>query len=143
MWIFRWLKGHVQTVKEESAMIKASTIQRAALDTLRSDTIVNSIAEQAYVAPSSDEVSNAVTEFVDHLTLSDEVSVRQTCGSNFDVIAAAFTDKSGVVAKALSDKVIADDKEAFRADVQTYADHLQYKHGIDDGQAAAESQSQQ
>lgn len=124
-------------------MIKASTIQRAALDTLRSDTIVNSIAEQAYVAPSSDEVSNAVTEFVDHLTLSDEASVRRTCGSNFDVIAAAFTDKSGVVAKALTDKVIADDKEAFRADVQTYADHLQYKHGIDDGQAVAESQSQQ
>ncbi|KAA5938650.1 hypothetical protein F3I27_21395 [Pantoea sp. Bo_2] len=124
-------------------MIKASTIQRTALDTLRSDTIISSIAEQAYVAPSAEEVSTAVTEFVDHLTLSDEASVRQTCGSNFDVIAAAFTDKSGVVAKALTDKVISDDKEAFRADVQTYADHLQYKHGIDDGQTSADSQSQQ
>lgn len=138
MWIIHWLKSHLNTVKEENTMptINAGSIQKKAIATLRSAAVVDAIVAKTYVAPSADDINAAVTEFVGHLTLSDEDAVRQTCGDNFDAIAAAFVDKSGVVATALTDQVASDVKEIYRASVQAYADHLQYKHSEDDGQDA-------
>lgn len=109
--------------------IQASSIQKKALITLRSAAVISAIVEQTYVAPSDDEITGAVTEFVSHLTLTDEDSVKTSLGDNFDKVAAAFSDESGVVAKALAEQVAADAKADFTAEVQAYADGLQYKHG--------------
>lgn len=109
--------------------IQASSIQKKALVTLRSAAVISAIVEQTYVAPSDDEITGAVTEFVSHLTLIDEDSVKTSLGDNFDKVAAAFSDESGVVAKALAEQVAADAKADFTAEVQAYADSLQYKHG--------------
>lgn len=113
--------------------ITASSIQKKAIVTLRSTALIGAIVEKLYTPPAAEEISTAVTEFVSHLTLSDEDSVRQTCGDNFDAIAAAFADQSGVVANALAEQVAADAKGDFTAEVQAYADHLQYKHSLDNG----------
>ncbi|WP_244319991.1 hypothetical protein [Enterobacter cancerogenus] len=138
MWIIHWLKGLFNTVKEENFMpaINAGSIQKKSIATLRSAAVVDAIVSKTYVAPSADDISAAVTEFVDHLTLSDEATVRQSLGENFDAVAAAFADKSGVVAEALAQQVANDDKETYRANVQAYADRLQYKHSEDNGQDA-------
>ncbi|WP_208952186.1 hypothetical protein [Rahnella sp. ChDrAdgB13] len=114
--------------------ITVSSIQKKAVALLVGSPVIAAIVEQIYTAPAEDEINSAVTEFVGHLTLSDEDTVRQTCGDNFDVIAAAFAEQSGVVAKALAEQVAADAKADFTAEVQAYADHLQYKHSEDNGQ---------
>ncbi|MGX5054341.1 hypothetical protein ACWKX9_11955 [Enterobacter asburiae] len=136
MWLTHWLTGLFNTVKEENTMpaITAGSIQKKSIATLRSAAVVDAIVSKTYTAPSAEDISAAVTEFVDHLTLSDEATVRQSLGENFDAVAAAFADKSGVVAEALAQQVATDDKEAYRASVQTYADRLQYKHSEDNGQ---------
>lgn len=113
--------------------IQASSFQKKAISTLRSAAIISAVVEQTYTAPSADEITGAVTEFVSHLTLTDEDTVKTALGDNFDKVAAAFADESGVVAKALADQVAADAKADFTAEVQAYADHLQYKHSQDNG----------
>lgn len=118
--------------------IKASSIQKKALETLRGTAIINAIVEQTYVAPSDEEITGAVTEFVSHLTLTDEDTVKTVLGDNFDKVAAAFADESGVVAKALAEQVAADAKADFTAEVQAYADNLQYKHGGSEAEPAAQ-----
>lgn len=124
--------------------ITSASIQKKAISTLRSAAIISAVVEQTWTAPSADEITGAVTEFVSHLTLTDEDTVKTALGDNFDKVAAAFADESGVVAKALADQVAADAKADFAAEVQAYADHLQYKHSQDDGQDAATSaQAQQ
>jgi len=97
--------------------IQASNIQKKALVTLRSAAVISAIVEQTYTAPSDDEITGAVTEFVSHLTLVDEDSVKASLGDNFDKVAAAFSDESGVVAKALAEQVAADAKADFTAEV--------------------------
>lgn len=117
--------------------IKASSIQKKSLDTLRSTAIISAIVEQTYVAPTDAEITGAVTEFVSHLTLTDEEAVKTSLGDNFDKVAAAFADESGVVAKALAEQVAADAKADYTAEVQAYADNLQYKHGGSEAEATA------
>lgn len=133
--ISRLINQLTHSHKEKSMSITSASIQKKAISTLRSAAVISAIVEQTYVAPADDEITGAVTEFVSHLTLTDEDTVKTALGDNFDKVAAAFADESGVVAKALADQVAADAKADFTAEVQTYADNLQYKH---DSEEAAE-----
>lgn len=100
MWLTYWLKSLFYSQKENSLpQISVSFIQRKTVITLRSSTIIDALIAQLYAAQLADDINAAVTEFVGHPTLSDE----DTCGDNFDSIAAAFADQSGVVAKALAE----------------------------------------
>ncbi|WP_277973517.1 hypothetical protein [Pantoea agglomerans] len=108
--------------------ITSASIQKKSLATLRSGAVISAIVDQTYIAPSDDEITGAVTEFVSHLTLTNEDAVKASLGDNFDKVAAAFSDESGLVAKALAEHVAADAKADYTAEVQAYADNLQYKH---------------
>ncbi|EPY7114012.1 hypothetical protein ACXEHT_004906 [Klebsiella variicola] len=79
--------------------ISVSSIQRKAVITMRSSTVIDVLIAQLYAAQLADDINAAVTEFAGHPTLSDE----DICGDNFNAIAAAFADQSGEVAKALAE----------------------------------------
>ncbi|GAA3911824.1 hypothetical protein GCM10022405_41280 [Gibbsiella dentisursi] len=112
-------------------------IQKAAITQLRSKEIVNSILAAIYTGPTQEDATTAATDFVNHLTLHDEDTVKAACGDNFDKIQAAFADQAQSIAAKLADAVIDADKAEVETQVQTYVNNLQYKHSIDNGQDTA------
>lgn len=114
-------------------------IQKAAITQLRSKAIVEGILAAIYTGPTKEDATAAATDFVNHLSLHDEDKVKTACGDNFDKIQAAFADQAQGIAEKLSDAVIDADKAEVEAQVQTYVDHLQYKHSIDNGQDAVQT----
>lgn len=111
-------------------------IQKAAITQLRSKAIVDNILAAIYTGPTRDDATAAATDFVNHLTLHNEASVRTACGDNFDKIQSAFAEQAQGIAEKLADAVIDADKAEVEGQVQTYVDNLQYKHSIDNGQDA-------
>lgn len=109
-------------------------IQKAAISQLRSKGVVDGILAAIYTGPTRDDATAAATDFVNHLTLHNEDSVRTACGDNFDKIQSAFADQAQGIAEKLADAVIDADKAEVEGQVQNYVDHLQYKHNIDNGQ---------
>lgn len=114
-------------------------IQKAAITQLRSKSIVEGILAAIYTGPTKEEATVAATDFVNHLSLHDEDKVKTACGVNFDKIQAAFADQAQVIAEKLADAVIDADKAEVEGQVQTYVEHLQYKHSIDNGQDATQT----
>ncbi|ORM62217.1 hypothetical protein PRCB_03140 [Pantoea rodasii] len=112
-------------------------IQKAAMTQLRSKEVVQIILASVYTGPTREDATAAATDFVNHLTLHNEASVRTACGDNFDRIQSAFAEQANSIAEKLADAVIDADKSGVESQIQTYVDNLQYKHSIDNGQDAA------
>lgn len=113
-----------------------ANIEKATIAQLRSKVIVDGILAVIYTGPTKEDATTAATDFINHLTLHNEGSVRTACGDNFDKIQSAFADQAQGIAEKLADAVIDADKAEVEGQVQTYVDNLQYKHGIDNGQDA-------
>ncbi|KGT95290.1 hypothetical protein NG99_04530 [Erwinia typographi] len=116
-------------------------IQKAAITQLRSKEVVAGILAAIYSGPTKEDATEAATDFVNHLSLHNEASVRTACGENFDKIQAAFTDQAQGIAEKLADAVIDADKAEAEGQVQTYVNNLQYKHSIDNGQDVPEPEA--
>jgi len=132
--------------RKESTMSTVNitgNIQKAAITQLRSKAIVDGILAAIYTGPTKDDATAAATDFVNHLTLHNEASVRTACGDNFDKIQSAFAEQAQGIAEKLADAVIDADKAEVERQVQTYVDNLQYKHSIDNGQDVPEAEPAQ
>lgn len=140
MKLLAWLRTFfTRKSKKENTMSTINitgNIQKAAITQLRSKVVVDGILAAIYTGPTKDDATAAATDFVNHLTLHNEASVRTACGENFDKIQSAFADQAQGIAEKLADAVIDADKAEVEQQVQTYVDNLQYKHSIDDGQDA-------
>lgn len=140
MKLLAWLRTlFTRKPRKESTMSTINitgNIQKAAITQLRSKVVVDGILAAIYNGPTRDDATAAATDFVNHLTLHNEDSVRTACGDNFDKIQSAFADQAQGIAEKLADAVIDADKAEVEQQVQTYIDNLQYKHSIDNGQDA-------
>ena len=134
-----FLSTNPRKEKSTSAINITGNIQKAAINQLRSKANVEGILAAIYTGQIREDATAAATDFVNHLSLHDEDKVKTACGDNFDKIQAAFADQAQGIAEKLADAVIDADKAEVEAQVQTYVDHLQYKHSIDNGQDALQT----
>ncbi|WP_158781021.1 hypothetical protein [Pantoea sp. BAV 3049] len=116
-------------------------IEKSAISALRSSALVTTITDAVYDGYTQEDAQAAVTEFLGHLTLSNEDAVKTACGDYFDKIQSALSEQEQTIATQLADKVIEDDKASVKSLVQKYVNSLQYKHSIDNGQDVPEAES--
>lgn len=135
-WLRTFFTRKSQKENTMSTINITGNIQKAAITQLRSKVVVDGILAAIYTGPTKDDATAAATDFVNHLTLHNEASVRTACGENFDKIQSAFADQAQGIAEKLADAVIDADKAEVEQQVQTYVDNLQYKHSIDNDQDA-------